>query len=426
MFIKSIKASNFRSFDKLNLNLQPFNILIGANASGKSNFIQIFRFLRDVVEVGLENAISIQGGLEYLVNSNLGSSKLFTIEIILDYPSVELEILSRKAKKERIGISLFEGCYKLELQISENKYHFKVIEDKLTFKCLFHTYDRGRPKKAKGNNIGNGEIRFYSSNRKPKIEITSPVGVDIKTEDILETWYPLHAVRPRRLERKQLLIESPFVTYLGNEIQEVLENIAIYDFDPKLSKRVQAITGKIDLQEDGSNLSVVMGKILKNKKNEKIFYNLMSQMLPFVDKFKVDRIADTLLVKLREKFSGNLYFPAFFISDGTINLAALITALFFEENSCKIVEEPERNIHPYLISKVLDMMRDASQNTQIITTTHNPELVRHAKPEEILLVSRTERGFSTITRPIEKSEIKTFLENELGMDQLYVQNLLEM
>ncbi len=89
-----------------------------------------------------------------------------------------------------------------------------------------------------------------------------------------------------------------------------------------------------------------------------------------------------------------------------------------------IIEEPERNIHPYLISKIVSMMKDASQKKQIIVTTHNPEAVKHASLEDILLVNRDKEGFSNICRPTEKIEIKTFLENEIGIEELYVQNLL--
>ena len=72
------------------------------------------------------------------------------------------------------------------------------------------------------------------------------------------------------------------------------------------------------------------------------------------------------------------------------------------------------------------MMKDASQHKQIIVTTHNPELIKHADLDDILLVSRNKEGFSEISRPSEKEEIKVFLENDMGLDELYVQNLLEI
>jgi predicted ATPase len=91
-----------------------------------------------------------------------------------------------------------------------------------------------------------------------------------------------------------------------------------------------------------------------------------------------------------------------------------------------IIEEPERNIHPYLISRVVEMMKEASQKKQIIVTTHNPEIIRHADLESILLISRDKEGFSTISRPSEKEEVKTFLDNEIGIEELYIQDLLSV
>ena len=71
MGIKKIKVSNFKSFKELEIDLNQFNVLVGANAAGKSSFIQIFDFIRDIIKSGLSNAISMQGGVEYLRNLNI-------------------------------------------------------------------------------------------------------------------------------------------------------------------------------------------------------------------------------------------------------------------------------------------------------------------------------------------------------------------
>ena len=67
MAITRIKAKNFKSFKELDVELGDLNILIGANASGKSNFVDIFRFLRDIEDSGLGNAISAYG-TKYLLS----------------------------------------------------------------------------------------------------------------------------------------------------------------------------------------------------------------------------------------------------------------------------------------------------------------------------------------------------------------------
>jgi predicted ATPase len=100
--------------------------------------------------------------------------------------------------------------------------------------------------------------------------------------------------------------------------------------------------------------------------------------------------------------------------------------LFFEEKLLKIIEEPERSIHPQIISKLVDMMKESSRKTQLIITTHNPQFIKHADMDDILLISRNEQGYSVISRPAKTKMLKSFLKKDLGIDDLYVQNILEL
>ena len=169
----------------------------------------------------------------------------------------------------------------------------------------------------------------------------------------------------------------------------------------------------------------MLRNLLQDSKDRTTFVRLLQNALPFIEDLKVERFSDkSLLVAVKEHFPARDFLPASFLSDGTIHLAALILALYFHDAAITIIEEPERNIHPHLISKVARMLADASSQKQVIVTTHNPELVKHADLADLLLVTRDEKGFSHVTRPAESAELKVFLENDLGVDELYVQNLL--
>ena len=158
-----------------------------------------------------------------------------------------------------------------------------------------------------------------------------------------------------------------------------------------------------------------------------MFLNLLTDLLPHIKDIKVEKFTEThLLLKIKETYSEKHYLPAPLSSDGTINAIGLIVALYFNKKPLTIIEEPERNIHPHLISRVINMMKDASRNKQIIVTTHNPEIVRHADINDILLISRDEEGFSHISNPMDKEETRIFLENEMGLAELFVDNLLEI
>jgi len=83
MRIKRLKATNFKSFKDLDVSLGPFNVIIGANASGKSNFVDLLRFLRDIAREGFGNAVSLQGGMDYLRNVQAARDAPVVVEMTI-------------------------------------------------------------------------------------------------------------------------------------------------------------------------------------------------------------------------------------------------------------------------------------------------------------------------------------------------------
>lgn len=416
MAIKKIKISNFKSFNDIELELRDFNILIGANASGKSNFIQVFKFLRDMTNHGLENAISLQGGVEFLRNITIGSLKNFSVEVVSD-KKINFDIPT----ESNINVEIYESIYEFALKFKKKGFGTEIAKDNLILKCNYFTTDQ----ENKIRNLGNGEIEIIKINGKNDIKVKKPEKVQFEESDLL-----------RKLFFRQLIIEeaSPkipilksFSTFYFIPFEGIFSNFSIYDFDPKLPKKAIPIAGKSELEEDGSNLALILKNILVNKDRRRKLLNLVKDLLPFVDDIAVGKFTDkSLLINICEKYFKKQYLPSSLISDGTISIIALIIALYFEEKPLAIIEEPERNIHPHLISEIVNMMKEASQKKQIIVTTHNPEMIKHVDVNDILLVSRNQEGFSTISRPIEKNEFKTFLKNEIGIEDLYVDNLLEI
>jgi predicted ATPase len=418
--IKKLRVKNFKSFKDVEVELGKFNVVIGANASGKSNFVQIFKFLRDIVNEGLENAISYQGGIEYLRNILLGDNEDLYLEVVVP----PLSTIPYTKDEEGVRILRIEGTSKYALTMSFKNRKYDIQNESFTSTGKFVFLELKKKGKMEGNGYIQGEIALIRD-REGKINIKiEPEELPIKSEDLIPSSF---LNKPLPNLKGKVLLEEPMFRLLAHLLFiyiSKLAEIAIYDFDPKLPKRAIPIAGKSELEEDGSNLALVLKKILADKKNREQFLYLMRNLLPFINKLDVEKFADkSLLVKLQEAYYKE-YLPATLISDGTINLTALILALYFEEKPLIIIEEPERNIHPHLISKVVEMMKEASQNKQIIVTTHNPEVVRYAGLENLLLIYRDKEGFSHITRPADKIEVKTFLEQEIGIEELYVENLL--
>ncbi len=365
MAISRIKVSNFKSFDELDLELRPLNVVVGSNAAGKSNFLEIFRFLRDVAEHGLADAVSRQGGMEFLYRRG-GTGPL------------RLEVEFDDARSQ----------YFLELQ--PRGYGYEVSGER-----LFTAF----------KNQGSAEL--------------------LRQGDRLE-------VRPHEQQLLlELLTEGDFVlgsseSFLARTSMgpRTLKEIAFFDFDPKLPKLMVPVSGSSQLEPAGGNLAVVLRNLQQDPESSEDFLLLVQGALPFVKDVQVVRTGRHLLLSIQELYTP-AYLPAAFLSDGTIQVIALILALFFRRADLVLVEEPERNIHPHLISRVVSMMKDAARSRQqVIATTHNPELVKHVELDDLLLVHRDDQGRSRILRPAESQEVQIFLEGDLGVEDLYVQNLL--
>ncbi|NTW50591.1 MAG: AAA family ATPase [Chlorobiales bacterium] len=412
MSIKTIRVSNFKSFKELTLSLNHFNVLIGANAAGKSNFLQIFKFLRDLAKDGLENAISLQGGPQYLRNIRLGPNKPFVLTVNCERP---IKLLDRKNDLE---IRSFEQTY--TLKISFRKTRYEVSTEQLTLNARLFPFTNGSKTGKASAEIGHGEIVFL--NDKGKLSVSAKLSNGTK----LDYGSLLQVSRTDETSRISApIFEDAALLPMYPSFKAFFSEFGTFDFDPKLPKRAIPMTGKRELEEDGSNLALILRHIAGDRQKKQLFSTLIQELLPFVDALEIEHFADNLLfLKLRENYEKEVGLPASFLSDGTINITAMLIALYFEQRPFIVLEEPERNIHPFLISKLVEMMRDASSEKQIITTTHHPEIVRHGGIENLLLITRDKSGFSTISRPAEKETIKTFLKNEIGIEELYIQDLL--
>lgn len=310
MAIKKIRVSNFKSFKDLEIELGNFNVLIGANASGKSNFIQIFKFLRDIVESGLDNAIALQGGTKYLRNMNVGSSRCLTFEVVYD------QRIGWSPPKTNIEIKTYEIIYRFGLEFRKKGPGFKISEDNLVLKCEFvelgTKLDGKHREPVEGRRLGQADISFSNESGTVRANINVPDEIPLRKEDILK----VISFKLPLPYQKTLLLATSFYQYLPlyfipsfkaarsfYSTLSPLGGISIYDFDPKLPKKAVSITGKAQLEEDGSNLAIVLGNIIESRDKKRKFSNLMGQVLPFVENLDIDKFEDkSLFLKIREKY----------------------------------------------------------------------------------------------------------------------------
>lgn len=405
-FLKRLKVRNFKSFVDLDVEFKEFNVLVGSNASGKSNFGQIFQFLKDM-RGGLADALAMQGGIEYVRNFNGGNR--MSIELDIDFPAIRLP---RNLSNPQYLLYNTHVKWNFEIEMGQRS-GFKILSDAWRF------YITGTNKKERIDGI----LNIKSENGKLFVEPDFPI--DIVAKKPLNLYKTLYGYRLKAAKNTSILeshivadVMFPWVGYFFNQLE-------IYDFAPKLAKRPSAIGGRLGLETDGSNLPLVLRDILSNAEKKRKFNNLTSDILPFVKSLGVKSTVDKSLVFMTEEsYSKGRHLPAALVSDGTTNAVALVVALHFEDAQLAVIEEPERSVHPALLSGMVDMMKDASSNKQIIITTHSPEIVRQSGIDRLLLIRRGDSGSSLITRPSEEREVQSFLESEMDIGEMHVQRLL--
>ena len=410
MTISKIRIANFKSFADQTVELNGFNLLVGANASGKSNFVQAFKFLRDIAMHGLEDAISLQGGVEYVRNLSVADAMPLIFDVVVrDVYFLATWNNDLKLRRE-LDLDMINAFrYEFSLNFHEEGARFSIGKDKMTLSCSSEVSDsvEGKMRDRKRLILENVDGRMKVDQRFREVEFLSSIDNQ-----------PIPAT--------ESLLEFPFSRSVMGSALHRLDEIGIYDFDPKLAKRAIPIAGRSQLEMDASNLALVLNRLLHDKDAKRNFLNLCRRNLSFIHRLGIGKVTEnSMFIKLRETFEEDKDLPAFLISDGTVNILALVVALYFQEQKrFAIFEEPERNIHPYLISRVMSMFKEASMGKQILATTHNPEVVKHAGLDSILLVSRGGDGASHITKPADSEHVRIFLKNNLGVEDLFADNLL--
>lgn len=421
MRITKIHVSNFKSFREETITFDHLNILIGSNASGKSNTISIFRFLDQIIDYGLENAISLSGGIEYVLNTTIGKSMPLNMSFSFSCEDEDWIMYVGKKREDKLLFAGFD--YSFEITPHKRGSGYRITKDTIT---IYYFQVIGLPK-GKKNQFDSQKVykQFYRRiNGKITYELENKTDY-IDNEEMTNGLESIFVKKffDARENRSELILH--FISIFMPPMFFSRDLVRIYDFDPKLMKKSSSLTSVSHLEEDGSNLANILQNLLKTKFERNKLENILSDCLPFIERISTESNFDkSISYKIKENYSQKPLY-ANFLSDGTVSVLALIIALNFEKDAGTIIiEEPERNLHPFLMNRLIEMARETSKERQIIITTHTPELIKHANINDILFASRCQEGFSCISRPADNDMVQEFLKNEVGIDSLFVQNLL--
>ena len=373
--IKSLTINNFKSFNNADLQIKPLTLLIGANASGKSNALEAIRLLSwlakgirlDDIERNIQETDSpIRGQSNDLFNDINRNIQL----------KCELSICPK----------WYNNLY---LEIRNYEKHLILAQESILqspVQQAFGLLDLPLYDIDSSPNPHTDEIRvkynnFKKGKNKPLIPCSNRQAI----------FYQLETPARFNNSDKESQEIIPIVT---KSFRDALRSIMFLDPKPSLMHGYSYINGNI-LKEDGSNLSSVLYSVQENteeigNKTCKEYLLNFVRSLPEQD-IKEIRFIKTerndVMVRLVESFGDQeREFDAPLLSDGTLRVLAVAAVLLSAPPySLVIIEEIDNGIHPSRADQLLQNIKEIAElrKLQVLLTSHNPALL-DALPDQCL------------------------------------------
>lgn len=348
VFIKSLHLKNILSFRDTKLDLQPLNVLIGPNGSGKSNLIDVIGLLQAVPN-------DIQG---YLRNNGPTGDWVWKG---LGWEDTPFQLAEAKVQFDNPSHPF---GYELELIVRNDRVHSLAERLDLMAGDREHAYANPFFRSS------NGDARIWPTRADgtlPDFD-DEPVTIDIDRGKSVLSEVRSHADYPALTQTAGSLssIKSYRSWHIGRD--NPVRHPQRTDGDPNF------------LEEDFSNLALVVNDLL-SRRLEPSLNDYLSRFYESYESLHPRIFGNTIELIVNEAGLGSSL-PASRLSDGTIRFIALLAILCHPNPPPLIcIEEPEIAMHPDSLGLIAELLRKASERTQIIVTTHSPELVSMFPPE---------------------------------------------
>lgn len=358
---REFSFGDFKSFANATLKTQAFTLVIGANASGKSNLVDGLRVLRrmaDTVDLGTVldglrgQDPGIRGGSQAIPRKG-AIGKSFLIQCQFEDGTGNLVYSVAVALEPRV---IFHAEQLYEWDPRRNDW-VKLLETGDT------TPDRGD---IQGN--------YFSGNpgRRPSVQFLR----NYSALSQIPGRIPDDAPGPRR------------VRTAADRMAKALRKILVLDPVPHLMRSYQP-RHRTELISTGENLSAVVAHLIKSQE-------MKTRLLSYLQDLPEQQITDLsileaptgdVMLQVTEQCGANhIPVDARSISDGTLRFLAVLSALLSEQpGTTLVVEEIDNGLHPSRVGKLLTALREAGveRGVQVIATTHNPALLNALTPEDL-------------------------------------------
>lgn len=348
--IRRVVVSNFRSLGE-GIVFRPGRLtaLVGPNESGKSNLADVFPFVADALRAGLDEAIADRKGIQAVRRWGAGR--------VLD-----------------VGI------------------HLDVEDQRVTGSYEFVIGSRG----SEGYWVKHEAARVTAA------------GAEVSYLVADGAWREGPPGLLPKVDRERLALPVVAADERFGPLEAALRSMVVYAIFPDTLREPQEPNPRRPLDEHGANwASVLRGLVGTPSASE--FKAALGRLAGDIADVRVQEVGGYLVAEfLHVRGQGRperqgVWFPAVQESDGTLRVAGILTALLQEPSLALVgVEEPELTVYPHAIPMLFDYLREASYRSQVLVTTHSPELLALLDPDDVWVVERRE-GVTSVG-PVETSQ----------------------
>ena len=359
--IDRVRLRHYRSIASCDVKLDRLTLLVGANGSGKSSFLDSMRLVADSLQTTLDHALRDRGGIAEVRRRAAGHPTHFGVRLWFSFGSTK-------------------GSYGFQVAAVKGG-DFRVSHED----CHISGAERGP-----ADSLWPGESGFKVRDG----------GLINASENVMP--------RPPGPDRLYLVSASGIPAF--REVYDGLAGINVYNLNPDAMRGLQTPDAGDLLRRDGANIGSVLERLRREQPEIKErIEEYLTRIVAGISWVNRKGLGPYETVEFGQRVAGAKSpwaFQATSMSDGTLRALGVLTALFAGTDSHLSpigIEEPESALHPAAAGLLLDALRDASSRRQVLATSHSPDLLDSPsiKSNEILAVNANEG--QTLIGPVDKA-----------------------
>ncbi|MDR1241984.1 MAG: AAA family ATPase [Deltaproteobacteria bacterium] len=363
MLIHEITLKNFLSYGESSpsIKLGPLNILIGPNGSGKSNLLEAIELVRSAPEQFLKPIREGGGVREWLYKKESSQITTATLNTVINYPGGTQNL------RYVVSFTAAGQFFEITDERIENEMpdpYKKSIKDKPYF---YYALAHGKPTLNVKTNKAKTQIR------------------NLQREDV--------SLDKSILAQRRDPDQYPEITYLAENLGKIrlYREWSFGRYTPaRLPQRADLPNDM--LENDASNLGLVLNRLRQDVKTKKKILEALQYLYADIYDYEVRIEGGSVQIFFQEN---TRTIPATRLSDGTLRYLSLLAILLQPSPPPLVcIEEPELGMHPDILPKVAELLKDASTRMQLIVATHSDILVDAMTdmPEAVMICEKTEQG----------------------------------